>query len=55
MVERRFGALPVVDGGRTVGILTETDLLRRFAEESVAAPTKRQNAATARTGRRSPR
>src|SRR5438093_9823413 len=33
MVERRFGALPVVENGKTVGIVTETDLLRHFAEE----------------------
>jgi acetoin utilization protein AcuB len=35
MVERRFGALPVVENGRTVGIVTETDLLRYFAGESM--------------------
>ena len=28
MVEREIGALPVVDGGRLVGIVTETDLLQ---------------------------
>ncbi len=32
MVQRRFGALPVVDQGRVVGILTETDVLSYFAE-----------------------
>lgn len=35
MVQRRFGALPVVENGRTVGIITETDLLRYFAVESM--------------------
>jgi acetoin utilization protein AcuB len=35
MVQRRFGALPVVQNGRTVGIVTETDLLRYFASESM--------------------
>jgi acetoin utilization protein AcuB len=35
MVERRFGALPVVTNGRTIGIVTETDLLRYFASESM--------------------
>ena len=28
LVDRRYGALPVVEGGRLVGILTSTDLLR---------------------------
>jgi acetoin utilization protein AcuB len=30
MVGRKLGALPVVDGDRLVGIITETDLLRRI-------------------------
>lgn len=29
---RRLGCLPVVDGGRVVGIVTGTDLLRAFGE-----------------------
>ena len=32
MHERRLGALPVVEGGRVVGILTETDVLRALQE-----------------------
>jgi acetoin utilization protein AcuB len=32
MRERKVGALPVVDGERVVGILTETDALRAFQE-----------------------
>lgn len=32
MHERRLGALPVVEGGRLVGILTESDVLRAFQE-----------------------
>jgi CBS domain-containing protein len=32
MVAERFGALPVEEEGRTVGIVTETDLLRYFAK-----------------------
>jgi acetoin utilization protein AcuB len=32
MVAERFGALPVVRGGEAVGIVTETDLLRYFAQ-----------------------
>jgi acetoin utilization protein AcuB len=31
MVAERFGALPVEEKGKTVGIVTETDLLRCFA------------------------
>jgi len=30
LTERKFGGLPVVEGDRLVGILTETDLLRAF-------------------------
>lgn len=30
MVEKRISALPVVEGGRLAGIVTETDLLRLF-------------------------
>jgi len=32
MRERKVGALPVVDGERVVGILTETDVLRAFQD-----------------------
>jgi acetoin utilization protein AcuB len=32
LVKNRFGALPVVKGDKLVGIVTETDLLRYFAE-----------------------
>jgi CBS domain-containing protein len=30
MLEDKVGSLPVVEGGRLVGILTETDLLRQI-------------------------
>lgn len=30
MLEHRFGALPVVDGDRLAGIITETDILRAY-------------------------
>lgn len=32
MYERKLGALPVVEGERLVGIVTETDVLRAFQE-----------------------
>jgi acetoin utilization protein AcuB len=32
MLERKVGALPVVDGDVVVGVLTETDLLRRIVQ-----------------------
>ena len=35
LVEKKFGALPVVDGGRLVGILTPIDVMRAWLE---AAP-----------------
>jgi acetoin utilization protein AcuB len=34
MLDRRIGALPVLDGGRLIGIITETDLLRAFVKSS---------------------
>jgi acetoin utilization protein AcuB len=37
MLDHRIGALPVLDGERLVGILTETDLVRAFAESPTLA------------------
>lgn len=39
MLDHKIGAVPVVDGGRLVGIVTETDLLRAFvaSENKIAA------------------
>jgi len=34
MVSQRIGALPVIEDGKLVGILTETDLLRHLSEGS---------------------
>jgi len=34
MLDHKIGALPVVDGGRLVGIITETDLVRAFVKMS---------------------
>jgi CBS domain-containing membrane protein len=33
LIENKIGCLPVVDGRRLVGILTESDFVRNFAEE----------------------
>jgi acetoin utilization protein AcuB len=38
MVAERFGALPVEEEGETVGIVTETDLLRHFAKSGASQP-----------------
>jgi acetoin utilization protein AcuB len=34
LLDHKIGALPVVDGGRLLGIITETDLLRAFVRTS---------------------
>ena len=34
MLYHKIGALPVVDGGKLIGIITETDLLRAFVKTS---------------------
>jgi acetoin utilization protein AcuB len=44
MVAERFGALPVVQKGVTVGIVTETDLLRYFAKSGDVQATKKATA-----------
>ena len=36
MIERRVGCLPVIDAGKLVGIVTETDFVRLVAEGKVA-------------------
>jgi acetoin utilization protein AcuB len=36
MLDHKIGALPVVDAGKVVGIMTETDILRAFT--TMAAP-----------------
>jgi len=37
MIERRIGCLPVLDAGKLVGIVTETDFVRLVAEGRSAA------------------
>jgi acetoin utilization protein AcuB len=34
MLDNKIGALPVLDGGHLLGIITETDLLRAFVKTS---------------------
>lgn len=41
MLERRIGALPVVEAGRLLGILTETDLLRAFVHAQTSLTSAR--------------
>lgn len=41
MLDHKIGALPVLDGDRLVGILTETDLVRAFAESVEPATAAR--------------
>jgi CBS domain-containing protein len=38
MREEKVGSLPVIEHGRVVGIITETDLLRQICRAAVASP-----------------
>ena len=38
MIAHRFGALPVINRGKVVGVVTETDLLRHFASSEQKPP-----------------
>lgn len=38
MLEDKVGSLPVVEAGRVVGIITETDLLRRICDADTMSP-----------------
>ena len=40
MLRQRFGALPIVDRQKVVGIITETDLLRYFANKEARSLRK---------------
>ncbi len=42
MLEHRIGALPVMEAGRLVGIVTETDLLRAFVRSAEQAAALRK-------------
>ena len=37
-LEEKVGSLPVVEGGRVVGIITETDMLRQICRVDAASP-----------------
>jgi len=39
MIDHKVGALPVIEGERLLGIITETDLLRAFVESSEPVTT----------------
>jgi acetoin utilization protein AcuB len=41
MLDHKIGALPVLDGGRLVGIVTETDIMRAYAERREGAAALR--------------
>ncbi len=41
MLDHKIGALPVLDGGRLVGILTETDIVRAFLHMTAPATSGR--------------
>ncbi len=47
MIEYRIGSLPVVDGGRLIGIISVTDLLNLFVEQNDQC-SNRQNGRAAR-------
>ncbi len=38
MLEDKVGSLPVLDGSRVIGIVTETDLLRQICRADQACP-----------------
>jgi acetoin utilization protein AcuB len=40
MLEHQIGALPVEDGGRLIGIVTETDMLRAFIRRDAPLGTR---------------
>ena len=42
MLEHKIGAVPVVEGERLLGIITETDVLRAFVQSADAAATMRR-------------
>lgn len=45
LAEKRIGALPVVDGGRVIGIFSERDVIYALANDGAAALDRRLDAA----------
>jgi CBS domain-containing protein len=37
MLDHKIGALPVLDDGRLIGIITETDIVRAFVRKTTPA------------------
>ena len=52
MLDRKFGALPVVDRRKVVGIITETDLLGYYMRQEAKAEQKVRRHAQVKKGRR---
>ena len=40
MLDHKIGAVPVVDGGHLIGIITETDIVRAFVAMTAPPPTR---------------
>jgi acetoin utilization protein AcuB len=40
MLDHKIGAVPVVDGGQLIGIITETDIVRAFVTITAPPPTR---------------
>jgi acetoin utilization protein AcuB len=40
MLDHKIGAVPVVDGGQLIGIITETDIVRAFVTMTAPPPTR---------------
>ena len=51
LVDDKIGALPVVDRGRVVGIVTESDFVRAFADEAPLPDGTRRTRAGAASGK----
>ena len=41
MLDHKIGAVPVVDGGHLIGIITETDIVRAFVQMTAPPPPRK--------------